>query len=325
MPSLIGLLRLFKLPFISLSTPPPSTFKDQTILITGANAGVGHDAVWHFARLGASRIILGVRSLEKGQVVKDAIKSDSSITTSIDVWEVDLISFASVKAFAAKCEKELPRLDVAMMNAGISPTPKYEVTSDGWERTVQVNVLSTALLSCLLLPQLVKSAKANPGSTPHLTIVSSDSHLQAVFPDRMESNILDSLNTETSFKGKEFDRYCVSKLFNAYIAIELANLTPEIDGNPVVIVNYATPGFCKSGLLRSSGQVPLVLRILEKLLARTTEKGSLCYVDAARKGKESHGKYLNHQTVYRYVDGPMWANWMLILQGRDISSRVRRV
>jgi NAD(P)-dependent dehydrogenase (short-subunit alcohol dehydrogenase family) len=122
----------------------------------------------------------------------------------------------------------LPRLDAAIMNAGLSPTSKYEVSADGWERAVQVNVLSTAALSYQLLPQLVKSTKANPGSTPHLTIVGGDSHLQAVFPDRKKSNILGSLNTEASYKGKEFDRYCVSKLFDAYIAVELANLTLKL-------------------------------------------------------------------------------------------------
>jgi NAD(P)-dependent dehydrogenase (short-subunit alcohol dehydrogenase family) len=298
MASLIGLLRLFKLPFIYLSLPPPDTFKDQTILTTGANAGVGFEAARHFAHLGASRIILGVRSLEKGQAARESISSTSP-ATAINVWEVDLDNFASVKAFAARCE-ELPRLDVAIMNAGMA-TSEGKVSPDGWERLLQVNVLSTALLSCLLLPQLVKSAKAYPETQPHLVVVSSDTHIQAKLAERNQSNILESLNTEASFKAAPFDRYCVSKLFDAYIAIELADLIPQIDGKPVVTVNYVTPGFCKSEFLKKVGEPPLVLRILEKLLARTPEYGALCYVDAAHKGVESHGKYLNHQKVYPYV------------------------
>jgi hypothetical protein len=302
MASLIGLLRLFKLPFIYLSTPAPDAFKDQTILITGGNAGVGFEAARHFARIGASRIILGVRSIEKGQAAKEAINAESP-NTDIDVWEVDLDRFSSVKAFAVKCEKQLSRLDVAIMKAGIAAS-KYEVTSDGWERTLQINVLSTALLSSFLLPQLAKSAKAYPGSLHHLTIlvVSSDAHLQAKFPERHEPNLLEGLNTEASFSGNPFDRYAVSKLLDAYIATELANLIPEIAGRPAVIVNYATPGFCKSELLAKTGEPPLVLRIAEWLLARTPEYGALCYVDAACKGVESQGKYLNHQIVYPYVE-----------------------
>lgn len=296
MASIIGLLRLFKLPFIRLSTPPSDTFKNQTILITGANAGVGFEAAKDFAQLGASRIILGVRSLEKGQAARDTIHSTSP-AAKINVWEVDLDNFASVKSFAAQCEKELPRLDVAIMNAGLA-TSKGNVSPDGWEGLLQVNVLSTALLSCLLLPQMVKSAKAYPGSVHHLSIVSSDAHLQSKFAERNQPNILESLNTKASFDAAPFDRYCVSKLFDAYIAIELANLVPEIDRKPIVIVNYVTPGFCKSGLLKKVGEPPLVLRILEWLLARTPEYGALCYIDAACKGVESQGKYLNHQRAY---------------------------
>lgn len=56
-------------------------------------------------------------------------------------------------------------------------TGKYQISSDGWEKTLQVNVLSTAVLSCLLLPKLLRSGKAHPRSTPHLSIVSSDAHL----------------------------------------------------------------------------------------------------------------------------------------------------
>ncbi|KAH8819287.1 putative short-chain dehydrogenase [Xylogone sp. PMI_703] len=298
MASLIGLLRLFKLPFISLSSPPLTTFKNQTVLITGASSGVGLEAVRHFVRLGASRVILGARSISKGQNALNGLNLLPPLTTTIDVWEADLDSYASVKAFATKCEKELTRLDVAIMNAGIA-TGKFELSSEGWEKTLQVNVLSTALLGCLLLPQLINSARAHGGNTPHLTIVGSDAHLQAKFPDRNKEKILESLNTEASFKGYEFNRYCVSKLFDAYIAIELANLSPTIDGRHLVIVNYATPGFCKSGFLTKSGDVPLPLKIAEKILARTPERGALCYVDAACKGEESHGKYLNHQTDYK--------------------------
>lgn len=303
MPSLIGILRLFKLPFIYLSAPPPGTFEGKTILITGGASGVGLSAVQHFAHLGASRIIIGVRSLSKCEAVKATLESDNSVTQDlrIDVWELDLMSFASVNAFAERCKMEGGKIDVAVMNAG-KVADKFELSSDGWESVLQVNVLSTALLSCLLLPLLLNSAKSEPsGGVPHLVIVGSDSHFQVLFPERKEDNILAALNTETSFKGHEFDRYCVSKLFDSYIAIELANLVPREKGSPVVVVNCVTPGFCASGLLAQASQPPLALRIFQWLLARTPEQGALCYIDAAVKGEESHGKYLNHQVVYKYA------------------------
>ena len=153
-----------------------------------------------------------------------------------------------MKAFAAMWEEQLPRLDVAIMNAGFVAS-KYEVSSDGWETALQVNVLSIAPLSCLLLPQMVKSAKTYRDSVHHLAVLSSDAHLQAKFPERNDPKLLESLSTTARFNGNPFNRYAVSKLFDVYIAIELAHLTPEIHSKPTVIVNYAIPGFCKSELL----------------------------------------------------------------------------
>jgi NAD(P)-dependent dehydrogenase (short-subunit alcohol dehydrogenase family) len=159
MPSLIGLLRLFKLPFISLTTPAPETFKEKTILISGGASGIGLAAAQHFAHLGASRIILGVHSLEKGSAVAhDLSATSSNADLRVDVWELDLMSLESVVKFAEKCKREAGRIDVAIMNAG-KVASKYELSSGGRESVLQVNVLSTALLSCLLLSQLVECAK----------------------------------------------------------------------------------------------------------------------------------------------------------------------
>ena len=91
-------------------------------------------------------------------------------------------------------------------------------------------------------------------------------------------------------------------MFDAYIAIELANLTPEVERRPSVIVNYVRPGFCKSELLAKTGQPLLALKIAEWLLARTPAYGALCYTEAACKEGKSRGKYLNHQIAYPYVE-----------------------
>lgn len=83
----------------------------------------------------------------------------------------------SVRAFAARCNAELERLDVACLNAGITGF-NWRTTADGWEETLQVNNLSTGLLGVLLVPVLAKSATlpAAEGSKPlkpHLSVMSS--------------------------------------------------------------------------------------------------------------------------------------------------------
>lgn len=82
-----------------------------------------------------------------------------------------------MRAFAARCEADLDRLDVACLNAGITGF-SWRTTGDGWEETLQVNGLATGLLGTLLVPLLAKTAgrEAGEGSQafkPHLTVVGS--------------------------------------------------------------------------------------------------------------------------------------------------------
>ena len=52
--------------------------------------------------------------------------------TKLEVWKLDLSEFDSVKAFAAKCERELERLDVFLSNAALL-VHTWTQTKDGWE------------------------------------------------------------------------------------------------------------------------------------------------------------------------------------------------
>ncbi len=85
----------------------------------------------------------------------------------------------SVKAFATRCEAELDRLDILVNNAGMGSI-KFNKTMDGHEEMMQVNVLSTGLLTVLLLPLIANSAATPVGEgshdvSPHITLISSAS------------------------------------------------------------------------------------------------------------------------------------------------------
>lgn len=138
-----GLIKQF---FASLTLPPRSAIEGRTILITGANTGLGLEAARHAARLGAGTIIMGVRSTAKGEAAKADIEASlaavraSSINTiaSFLIWPIDLSSFASVRDFAARTEEYVRsngggvqgRLDMAILNAGIATT-QFALTADG--------------------------------------------------------------------------------------------------------------------------------------------------------------------------------------------------
>jgi len=228
----MGVLGLLTRPFVQLFTtlvlPPANTFASQTIIITGANTGLGLETARHIVSLGASRVILGVRTLSKGQTAKADIEATTGRLGVVDVWQVDLESFASVKAFTARA-KGLLRLDVAILNAGLA-SGEWNMTSDGWERQLQINVLSTALMGLLLLPQLTKTGQLYPASSPHLVLTGSDMHFEAKFRERNAENSLTLLNDEAQwekFKVDVSERYAVSKLLNVYVTLEV-RISPPI-------------------------------------------------------------------------------------------------
>ncbi|EJD44934.1 NAD(P)-binding protein [Auricularia subglabra TFB-10046 SS5] len=87
-----------------LSHRPPVPVKDftgKTVLVTGSNVGLGKEAVRHFIRLNAAHVIMGVRSLAKGEAARsELLATDSTHQTRISLWQLDMASYASVIAFA---------------------------------------------------------------------------------------------------------------------------------------------------------------------------------------------------------------------------------
>lgn len=169
---------------------PTDDFTGQTIIVTGANVGLGFEAARHFTRLRAAKVILGVRNLDKGETARQSIEESTQRRGVVEVWALDLSSYESVKQFATRVER-LNRLDAIVENAGIA-TRTYTRTEDN-ESTITTNVVSTFLLALLVLPKLRESAtKFN--MTPRLSIVSSGVHVRTDLPERRNANILKTLN-----------------------------------------------------------------------------------------------------------------------------------
>lgn len=112
---------------------PTATYEGQTVIVTGANVGLGLEAARHIVNLGAARVILAVRSIDKGEAAKKDIETTTGKTGVVEVWQLDLSSYASVEEFAAKALK-LDRLDVLLENAGIA-TSSFKLLEDN-ESTV---------------------------------------------------------------------------------------------------------------------------------------------------------------------------------------------
>ncbi|KAF4448937.1 hypothetical protein F53441_7706 [Fusarium austroafricanum] len=276
--------------FIKLPYPETTQdLSDKTMIISGSNTGLGFEASQHLLRLGVGKLIMAVRSLDKGEKArKELLQLTKRDPESIEVWNLDMASYESVKSFSARAIAELPSIDVVLANAGLATSSEFSTEEDN-ERTITVNVISSFLLFCLLLPKLRKSSF--PGK---FVIPNSATHywapIKELVPDEKASPIFSRLNNpETSDMA---NRYYVSKLLVLYITREIAARLGDSEKSGVII-NTPNPSYCKSGLMREKeDQTP------PDFLARTSEMGSRALVDGVLAGPESNGKYINNCQIH---------------------------
>jgi len=280
---------------------PETSFSGKTILITGANVGLGFEAVLKFAALGATRLILGVRSLQRGEEAKAEICRRTGYDAgNIQMYEIDMSTFASVKAFAEAISKE-SQLDVAILNAGMAAS-SYKLSPEGYEMSLQVNVLSTALLAILLLPPLHKSAELS-GEPSHLEFVGSAGHngVKAdTFDFAGDPRILDQVNDEAFFDVQR--QYAVTKLLLMYVMDGLveaiSSSTSHNDSN--VIIMTVCPGLCRTNLGRDfSTLFKIPVGLFQLVFARSAEEGSRSIVSGTTLGREANGEFWSHDVFFR--------------------------
>ncbi|KAB8240180.1 hypothetical protein BDV35DRAFT_386055 [Aspergillus flavus] len=288
--------------------PPRDTKPDltgRTPLITGANSGLGYESVIKFVRASAKRIIIGVRSIEKGEEAKRAILAQipqSNVT--IDVYHLDMLDYTTIEAFASRVNQEVERLDYVVLNAGISPHA-YKKSAYGFESGIQVNLVSTTLLSLLLLPKLL--ASKTDTFTPVLELVGSGTHqrMPQLLPetDNTEKDILEVYNSETSFRTFGFiQQYSLTKLFLMYVQWQLVKLVDDkVSGSPRVYVIVVGPGPTQSGLGRDfQEQSSLGVRVAVhtmNLLTKTAEQGARTYLSGLMLGEKGHGQFWQWDSV----------------------------
>ncbi|MCJ1380528.1 hypothetical protein MMC17_003636 [Xylographa soralifera] len=268
---------------------PTFPFTHKTILLTGGTAGLGLEAAVKYLSLGASTLIIGARNPAKAQAAKAAIEARSQRSGVVQIWPLDMNSFASVKAFANRASRELDRLDVALLNAGLIMR-EYRLSEEGWEETLQVNALSTVLLGLLLLPKLKTSGTQSEPA--HLAITSSALHKDVTrkMVD-VEGSLLEHLNAKEGFRRDR--QYCTSKLLVEYAVQKMAAMVSEESGKTRVVVNSLCPGLCASDLARGfdAWYEVVAKKIGYTLIARTAEQGGRTLVSGTTQGLEGQGKF----------------------------------
>jgi NAD(P)-dependent dehydrogenase (short-subunit alcohol dehydrogenase family) len=198
------------------------SFSGRTVVITGANSGLGLVTARELARVGA-HVVLAVRDLDKGRKAADSIGGD------VEVRRLDLQDLASVREFA----DGTANLDVLINNAGVMAVP-YAKTKDGFESQLGTNHLGHFALTNLLLPKL----------TDRVVTVSSVFH----YLGHVE---LGDLNWERR-RYRPWSAYSQSKLANLLFTSELQRRLEKV-GSPLRAV-AAHPGYSHTNLQGKSGR-----------------------------------------------------------------------
>ncbi len=222
----------------------------KTVVLTGANTGIGKQTTLELARRGA-HVVMACRSVEKGEAARAAIEAAAGGRGRLEVREVDLSSFASIRAFAEKANADLARIDVLVNNAGIFPQ-KLAKTAEGFESQMGVNHFGSFLLTNLLLDKLKASA---PARIVHLT---SMLHAKGCID-------FESFRGEKPYKAST--AYNQSKLANLLFSNELAR---RIEGTGVTS-NSVHPGGIATDITRD---LPWIARKAVGFMFKGVEEGA---------------------------------------------------
>jgi retinol dehydrogenase 12 len=222
----------------------------QTILVTGANTGIGRASARALADRGAT-LVLACRSEAKGRTAAAEITRQTG-NDRVTVLELDLGDLDSVRACAAAFLSQDRPLHVLLNNAGLAG--QRGVTPSGFEIMFGTNHVGPFLLTALLLDRLTASAPAR------IVNVASDAHRSARGID------FEAVRRPTRSRTGMAE-YGVSKLANVLHAQELAR---RLEGTGVT--TYALhPGVVASDIWR---RVPWPIRPLMKLRMVSTEDGA---------------------------------------------------
>lgn len=203
----------------------------KTVIVTGANTGIGKETALDLAKRGA-KVILACRDEKRAtDAAKDIIAETGSDKVLVRI--VDLSSFKSVRAFAKLIIETEERLDILVNNAGVGEY--YRLTKDGYESIFQVNYLSHFLLTLLLLEKMKKSAPSR------IINVSSMAHEEMNADLQLDDFKLSKENFDP------FQRYAQSKLAQVVFTKELSR---RLEGTGVTV--YALhPGVVSSDIWRN--------------------------------------------------------------------------
>ena len=221
--------------------------ESKTVIVTGANTGIGKETARELARMGAT-VGLVCRSESRGAAARQEIMANTG-SDKVALHLADFGSLSQVRTLAVELRAAYPVIDVLVNNAGIV-LPKRVASEDGHEMTFAVNHLAPFLLTNLLLDNI----QAAPAG--RIINVSSNSH---------KSGIIHRNDLMLTSKYSAIQAYSQSKLANVLFTRELAR---RLDGRGVT-TNALHPGVVATDFGRDfTGAVKILYRLARLFFMR---------------------------------------------------------
>jgi len=247
----------------------------KTVIVTGANSGIGYYTALELARAGAE-IVLACRSAEKG--AEAAARINAEAPGRAKFLRLDLADFASVHEFAGTFKEKHGTLDILINNAGVMAPHRRQVTAQGFELQFGVNFLGHFLLSRLLLPVLMDAA------TPRVVQISSIAHRQGR---------IDFEDLQSERRYKPWPAYQQSKLAMLIFAQELQRRSDA--GGWGLVSLAAHPGIAATELVANGpgnkSLMALLLNIGKAFVVQPGDAGAWPTILAATDPHAAPGAY----------------------------------
>jgi hypothetical protein len=250
----------------------------KTIIVTGANSGIGYEAALEFGRHRAA-VILACRGMDKASSAIAQIKA-AIPDAAVEAMELDLASLSSVRAFAEAFRKNHDRLNILCNNAGVMAIP-YRRTADGFEMQMGTNHFGHFALTGLLFDLLLATDGAR------VVTVSSGAH-------RIGSIRFDDLNWEHGYR--KWLAYGQSKLANLLFSLELQRRLEKARARMVSVACH--PGYAATNLqaagprMAGSSIMESLTGVANRLFAQSAAMGALPTLYAATSPEVQSGDYI---------------------------------
>ncbi|MBP1942693.1 oxidoreductase [Cytobacillus luteolus] len=245
----------------------------KTVVITGANSGLGLETCKYFVTEGY-RVVMAIRNMEKGKKAKEELLTFYP-KAEIDLFYLNLADLSTVHDFVRSFSEKYKTLDLLINNAGVM-IPPYSKTEEGFELQFGCNHLGHFTLTTLLLPLLEK------GANPRVITLSSIAYRNGKID-------FDNLDGKKGYKAMKF--YCQSKLANLLFAKELDYRLKEANYKTKSLA--AHPGISSTNLFNLGNEkTPWFIKLIMKLIAQPASKGALPIIMAATDETLKGGEFI---------------------------------